>query len=110
MAVNQADLDQITAGLRSLRSELADDNSRIQSAIADLAAANPNLDLSEVQNALGDLVSTVDSTSAIVPATPGDGGTDQPPTDPGAGTGDGSGAPVTDPGAGDGGAPAAPSA
>jgi hypothetical protein len=103
MAITQADLDAITGNLRSLRSELTDDNSRIQSALADLAAANPNLDLTEVNAALSDLTQTVDSTSAIVPATPGDGGTVQPPTDPGAGTGDGTGAPVTDPGAGDGG-------
>lgn len=97
MAVTQADLDAIAGNLGSLRTELTDDNSRIQSALADLAAANPNLDLSEVQAALSELTQTVDSTSAIVPATPGDGGAGQTPTDPGAGTGDGT-APA-DPGA-----------
>lgn len=89
MAVNQADLDAIVGNLRALRSELNDDNSRIQTALADLAAANPNLDLSEVNAALADLTTTVDNTSAIVPATPGEGGGGTEPTDPGAGTGDG---------------------
>lgn len=94
MAVTQADLDGIVTNLRSLRTELTDSNSRIQKALADLAAANPNLDLSEVNAALADLSATVDNTEAIVPATPGEGGTPQPGTDPGASTGDGGEAPA----------------
>lgn len=88
MAVTQADLDGIVGNLRSLREELTDSNSRIQTALADLAANHPDLDLSEVQAALADLTATVDNTQAIVPDTPGDGGIPQPGTDPGASTGD----------------------
>ncbi len=90
MAVTQADLDGIVGNLRSLREELTDSNSRIQTAIANLASNNPNLDLSEINAALSDLAATVDNTQAIVPETPGDGGVDQTPTDPGASSGDGS--------------------
>lgn len=67
--VTQADLDGIAAGL-------VNTDGLLQQAIADLEAANPNLDLSGIQNAAASL-------AALVPSSTG-GGTDPVSPDPSA--------------------------
>jgi cytochrome c556 len=80
MATTQADLDALAAALGDLSTKLTSADEGLQAEIDALQAANPSLDLSGVQSALGALSAQVDATAAMVPAAPP---ADVPPADGG---------------------------
>lgn len=66
----QTDVDALTQALQGLKDTLVADDGAIQAAIADLQQQVANgqpVDLSQLQAAVADMSSAVDSTTALVP-------------------------------------------
>jgi hypothetical protein len=66
----QADVDALTTAVGQLSDQLTTDVANIDAEIAALQAANPGLDLSNLQAAVTNLTGTVSNVTAIAPTPP----------------------------------------
>ncbi len=66
----QADVDALTTAVGQLSAQLTTDVTNIQAEIAALQAANPGLNLANLQAAVGTLTNTVGTVNSIAPTPP----------------------------------------